>query len=105
LLWFGYYKDLPKLHKHSLGQKIDKYFVDIIEVISFAGFLKKDEKSSYIRLSIRKLDTLKVLLMVLWETKTLDHKKYILLSQKLDGIGKMFGGWYGNVTKENSPQK
>jgi hypothetical protein len=104
LIWFGYYKDLPKLHKHSLGQKIDKYFIDIIEVISFASFLKKDEKASYIRLAIRKLDTLKVLLMILWETKTLDHKKYILLSTKLDEIGKMLGGWYGNVTK-NSPQK
>jgi hypothetical protein len=104
LIWFGYYKDLPKLHKHSLGQKIDKYFIDIIEVISFASFLKKDEKASYIRLAIRKLDTLKVLLMILWETKTLDHKKYILLSTKLDEIGKMLGGWYGNVTK-NSPKK
>ena len=103
LIWFGYYKDLPKLHKHSLGQKIDKYFIDIIEVVSFAGFLKKDEKASYIRLAIRKLDTLKILLMILWETKTLDHKKYILLSVKLDEIGKMLGGWYGNVTK-NSPK-
>jgi len=103
LIWFGYYKDLPKLHKHSLGQKIDKYFIDIIEVVSFASFLKKDEKASYVRLAIRKLDTLKILLMVLWETKTLDHKKYILLSVKLDEIGKMLGGWYGNVTK-NSPK-
>jgi len=42
--------------------------------------------------------------MVLWETKTLDNKKYILLSQKLDEIGKMLGGWYGNVVKQNSPK-
>jgi len=103
LIWFSYYKDLPKLHKHSLGQKIDKYFIDIIEVVSFASFLKKEEKASYIRLAIRKLDTSKVLLMILWETKTLDNKKYILLSQKLDEIGKMLGGWYGSVTK-NSPK-
>lgn len=103
LIWFSYYKDLPKLHKHSLCQKIDKYFIDIIEVVSFASFLKKEEKASYIRLAIRKLDTSKVLLMILWETKTLDNKKYILLSQKLDEIGKMLGGWYGSVTK-NSPK-
>jgi len=100
LIWFSYYKDLPKLHRHTLGQKIDRYFVDSIEIVSFASFLKKDEKASYIRLAIRKLDTLKILLMILWETKTLDHKKYILLSQRLDEIGKMLGGWYGNVTKD-----
>jgi len=103
LLWFSYYKDLPKLHRHSLGQKIDKYFIDVIEVVSFASFLKRDEKTSYIRLAIRKLDTLKILLMVLWETKTLDNKKYIALSLKLEDTGKMLGGWYGNVTK-NSPK-
>jgi len=42
--------------------------------------------------------------MILWESKALDNKKYVLLSQKLDEIGKMLGGWYGSVTK-NSPQK
>jgi len=66
--------------------------------------LRKDEKAPYIRLAIRKLDTLKILLMILWESKALDNKKYVLLSQKLDEIGKMLGGWYGSVTK-NSPQK
>ena len=104
LHWFTYYKDLPKLHRHSLGQKIDKYFIDVIEVVSFASFLKQNEKASYIRLAIRKLDTLKILLMILWETKTLDNKKYIALSLKLDDIGRMLGGWYGNVTKQNSPK-
>lgn len=104
LIWFSYYKDLPKLHRHSLGQKIDKYFTDCIETIAFASFLRKDEKAPYIRLAIRKLDTLKILLMILWESKALDNKKYVLLSQKLDEIGKMLGGWYGSVTK-NSPQK
>lgn len=104
LLWFTYYKDLPKLHRHSLGQKIDKYFIDVVEIVSFASFLKQDEKASYIRLAIRKLDTLKILLMVLWEIKSLDNKKYIALSLKLDSIGKMLGGWYGNVTKQNSPK-
>jgi len=105
LLWFLYYKDLPKLHRHSLGQKIDTYFVDIIEAVSFAGFLKQDEKASYIRFAIRKLDTLKILLMVLWETKTLDNKKYIALSVKIDEIGKMLGGWNGQLAKQNSPAK
>jgi hypothetical protein len=38
-----------------------------------------------VRLAIRKLDTLKVLLMLLWETKSLRDKKYIALSLPLDG--------------------
>lgn len=70
-----------------------------------ASFLSKDEKLPYIRLAIRKMDTLKVLLMVLWETKSLDNKKYIALSLQTDEIGKMLGGWSGQISKQNSPAK
>ena len=58
------------------------------------------------RLAIRKVDTLKILLMVLWETKSLDTKKYIALSEKVEEIGKMLGGWNGQLAKQNSaPQQ
>jgi hypothetical protein len=47
--------------------------------------------------------------MVLWETKSLDDKKYIALSVILDETGKMLGGWNGQLTKaleiKNSPTK
>jgi len=43
--------------------------------------------------------------MVLRETKSLDNKKYIALSSKIDGVGKMLGGWNGQLTKQNSPTK
>ena len=55
------------------------------------------------RLAIRKVDTLKILLMVLWETKSLDTKKYAALSEKVEEIGKMLGGWNGQLVKQNSP--
>lgn len=63
------------------------------------------EKHPYVRLAIKKTDTLRVLLLVLWETKSLDDKKYIALSVKLDEVGKMLGGWNGQLTKQNSPAK
>ncbi|MBI1755297.1 hypothetical protein HY250_01880 [Candidatus Azambacteria bacterium] len=43
--------------------------------------------------------------MVLWESKSLDNKKYIALSMKINEIGKMLGGWSGQLTKQNSPEK
>jgi hypothetical protein len=45
-----------------------------------------------VRLSIRKIDTLKILLMILWETKSIDNKKYIVLSISLEEVGRMIGG-------------
>jgi hypothetical protein len=104
-LWYKFYLDLPKTHRHSLGQRIDTLFVEVIEAISAASFLSPKEKHPYVRLAIKKADTLRVLLLVLWETKSLDDKKYIALSVKLDEVGKMLGGWNGQLTKQNSPAK
>jgi len=82
-----------------LGQRIDTLFVEIMETIASAGFLPRDEKRPYVRVAIRKTDTLKVLLMVLWETKSLDTKKYGALSERIEEVGRMLGGWYSQLTK------
>ncbi len=102
LFWYQYYNVLPKTHRYSLGEKIDKLFIDVIEAIVTASFLGPLEKLPYIRLAVRKLDTLKIFLMILWETKSLDTKKYITLSEKLDEVGRNLGGWSGKIAKENS---
>jgi hypothetical protein len=105
VLWHEYHSTLPKVHRYTLGEKIDTLFIEMIEAIASASFLSKGEKVPWVRLAIRKLDTLKVLLMILWETKSLDTKKYIALSVKMDEIGKMLGGWQGQLVKQNSPEK
>ncbi|MBU6388622.1 four helix bundle protein [Patescibacteria group bacterium] len=102
MLWYGYYQTLPKEHRYTLGEKVDTLFVEMIEAIASATFLSKNEKQPWVRLSIRKLDTLKILLLVLWETKSLDTKKYSALSIPLEEIGKMLGGWNGQLTRQNS---
>ncbi len=103
LQWYGYYQTLPKLHRHSLGQKVDTLFVEIIEGIAIASYLPRAEKQPWVRLAIRKLDTLKIFLMLLWETKSLDNKKYIAISEYVSEVGKMLGGWNGQLSKQNSP--
>jgi len=88
-----------------LGHRIDSLFVEAIEAVSIASFLSRGEKLPYVKLAIRKIDTLKIMLMVLWETKSLDNKKYIAVSLKIDEIGRMLGGWQGQIQKQNSPAK
>jgi hypothetical protein len=105
LLWYEYHKTLPKTHRYTLGQKIDNLFTDAIEAITAASFLTKTEKLPYVKRAIQKMDTLKVFLLILWETKSLTDKKYIALSTKIDEIGKMLGGWNGQLIKQNSPNK
>ena len=101
ILWYGFYQIIPKTHRYTLGGKIDTEFVSLIEAVASAGFISKSEKLPWVRFAIRKLDTLKILLLILWETKSLDTKKYILLSAPLEEIGKMLGGWNGQLSKQN----
>ncbi len=104
LVWFEYYPTIPKIHRFTLGQRIDGILVEMIEMTSVAGFTPRQEKIPYVRTAIRKLDTARVLLLVLWETKSLDNKRYIALSEKLEEIGKMLGGWHGQLVKQSSPE-
>ncbi|TSC66967.1 MAG: hypothetical protein G01um101472_578, partial [Parcubacteria group bacterium Gr01-1014_72] len=102
-LWHEYHEKLPKTQKYSLGNRIDKLFIENVEAITSATFLPKTEKVLWLRLAIRKTDTIKILIMILWETKSLEDKKYIALSELLAEIGRMLGGWSGQLQKQNSP--
>ncbi|MCC6934804.1 MAG: four helix bundle protein [Candidatus Yanofskybacteria bacterium] len=104
-LWHQYHQILEKSHRYSLGQRIDSLFIESLEAIVTATFLSREEKLPFVQAAIRKLDTLKLLLLILWETKSLDTKKYTALSTPLDEIGRMLGGWSGQLQKQNSPAK
>jgi len=45
------------------------------------------------------LDTARFLLQLAWETRILDTKKYIHLSEKLEEIGRMLGGWLKQLSQ------
>jgi len=85
-----------------LGRRIDDLFIETIEMLATAAFLPREEKIPFVRAAIRKTDTIKILLSILWETKALDNKKYIALSVPLEEIGRMMGGWYGQLAKSVS---
>jgi hypothetical protein len=102
ILWNIPAAKLPKTTRYSLGLKIDNLFIDTIEVISIAAFMSRADKIPYLKRAITRVDTLKVFLQMLWEMKLLDTKSYGEISEKLSEVGKMLGGWYGQVIKQNS---
>lgn len=104
LAWFEYYPTIPKIHRYTLALRIDVLLIEVIEMTTTAKFTSKTDKLPYLRVAIRKLDTVKLLLMILWETKSLSGKKYIALSQKLSDVGQDLGAWHGSlIPKQNSP--
>ncbi|MDD4804539.1 MAG: four helix bundle protein [Candidatus Pacebacteria bacterium] len=105
-MWISYLVHIPNIHKYSLGENINKLFIETIEMSAYASFLSKTEKIPYVKIAVRKLDTLKIMVQIVWEIKAIDDKKYITLSEKLNKTGQMLGGWHNSLlTKENSPTK
>ncbi|MDP1688725.1 MAG: four helix bundle protein [bacterium] len=96
-LWHEFLPHFPKTARYTLGNKIDTFFVDVAEYIFTASNLSKEHKLPYLEKAARKLDLLKFFLQISWEIKTLDNKKYIILSQSLQEIGRMLGGWIRQV--------
>lgn len=100
-LWHEYLPHFPKTSRYTLGEKIDSLFVEVVEYIAVASYLSKQDKIPYVKKATLKLDVLKFFLQVAWEIKALDTKKYIMLSEKLNEIGRMLGGWNRQLIREN----
>ena len=98
-LWDEFREHFPKKSRYTLGAKVDSLFLETIETLFVAGYLNKQDKIPHLRKAASKLDLLKFFLQVSWDLKVLDNKKYIALSEPLNEIGRMLGGWMRNVEK------
>ena len=98
-IWDEFRNHFHKKSRRTLGAKIDSLFLDTIELLFIASYLSKPEKIIYLRKASGKLDLLKFFLQIAWEIKSLDNKKYIILSEHLNEIGQMLGGWMRQAVK------
>ena len=102
-LWREYQRHIPTLERYSIGVKTDSIFVELIEAVTTANFLSKEQKLPYISRAVIKLDVLRFFLQLLWDMKSIDTKKFISLSELLEEVGKMLGGWKNQITKNSLP--
>jgi hypothetical protein len=79
-------------------------FLEIIDLLFQASYLNKERKLPVIQQAIEKFDLLKFYMQVAWEMKNFDNQKYILISNHLNEIGKMLGGWKNQLLKQNFPK-
>lgn len=98
--WFAYRDHIPKKSRYTLGEKIDSRFVQVLELLFVATYQGKTEKLPTLERALTGIDVLKFLLRVTWELAILDNKKYAVLSEGLEKVGREVGGWKrGLVTK------
>lgn len=100
--WYGFRDSLPKKSRYTLGDKIDRYFIQVLEVLYMASYQSPNDKLPTLQRALTTLDTLKFLVQIAWEVRALDTKKYASLSEKLQSIGKEVGGWRKGIQTKTS---
>jgi hypothetical protein len=91
--FYQYLKTFPKKDQYMLGKRSEEYLLNFLELVLIAVSLDKLRKVKTLEEASSKLDVLKVLFRLARELKILDNKKYLLLEEKTQRIGRMLGGW------------
>lgn len=97
--FFGYRKAVSKQDRFTIWQRCENIILDILEGILHASQISKAEKLPVLERVSLKLNFLRVFLRLAQEVKTIDGKKYLVLEEMTDEIGRMLGGWIRS-TKE-----
>ena len=97
--FYGYRNTVSKQDRYTLWQRCENLILDILENILWASQLSKVDKLPILEKASIKLNLLRVFLRLCKEVKAIDNKKYVLLQETIDEIGRMLGGWIKS-TKE-----
>lgn len=96
-MWLALLRHIAKPERLGLGQKITDGFLNVIELTFIALYLPAGEKEAVLSRLAPKVDTLKLFLQIAWENKLIAQNKYLEISQMVNEVGKMLGGWIKNV--------
>ena len=102
MLWMNVSLHMAKGSRYTIGTRIENKFLDLLELSYIAYFTARENKPAKISECILILDTLKFLVSVAWEGKTISHKQCEDIAKNLDEVGKMFGGWKNSL---KNPEK
>jgi hypothetical protein len=104
-LWVALHKSFPKIERLGVGQKIEQSFLMVLEYTFIAAYQPPEQKIIILDRTVSKLDVLKFFLQIAWENKLLPTKQYADLSEKLEEIGRMLGGWKKGLETKLPPDR
>ena len=84
---------MPKYDRHTIGLKMQNICLELLENLLSASRTNKQNKAEFLSKAAIKLDLLKTLLQLSEDIKALPTKRYLFLSEKLQEVGRMLGGW------------
>lgn len=84
---------MVKIHRATIGGRIGGIFLEIVELAYHAYYAPSHEKLPIIVSALKKVDVLKLLITIAWEGNLIQTVQFSELTEKLQEISKMLGGW------------
>lgn len=100
-LFYTYIDHFPQKSRETLIVKIENTIIELLESITTAAYTNLTEKQNSLLRASASVDFLKILFRLCYELRIIDQKKYLLLEEKLQEIGRMIGGWIKSLKTSN----
>ena len=94
-----YRKVVPKSDRFTIYERSEGIIIDVLECLIEAGYGQKGSKAALLEKASVKLNTFRFFIRLMKDSKILDSKKYILLQEMIDEIGRMLGGWIRSLPR------
>ncbi|VVB53161.1 23S rRNA-intervening sequence protein [uncultured archaeon] len=91
--FYTFRSTVSKQDRFTIWQRCEGIILDILEGLLSASQLSRCDKLPILEKVSLKLNFLRVFVRLMKEVKTIDNKKYVLLQEDVDEVGKMLGGW------------
>jgi len=91
------------MDRFGIYLRIENIVIECLELAIAAALTEKDKKDILVEKLKIQIEISKKLIRLMWESKIITDKKYLLFEQKLQQISKMASGWL-KYLKPNSPR-
>lgn len=89
---------IPRSHKFLIGDRIESGLLDVMDHLIRAFYAQHDTKVLQLKEVNIRLEQLRILIRLSHDQKFINHRIYGIISEKLNEIGKMCGGWLKALT-------
>ena len=105
VFWLSLHRNFPKVERLGIGNKIEQNFLSLLELTFQSAYLPLELKVATLGKAISKLDFVKFFAQLAWESKLIHTEKYAKLTEKLEEVGRMLGGWRKGMEAKLPPKK
>ena len=101
----SYQRGITKTQRYTLWQKCENTAITVLEGLIHTGYLPQDRRATQLNRTSVHVDMLRVYLRLALDIKIINQKKFVVLQEQIDEIGRMLGGWIKSLNQKAQKNK